>query len=119
LAIARRRGFRDIAFPAIATGIYGFPGQEAAEIAVATVISHLARHQSLELVTFVCFDPATLEAYRKALGEEAWSIETLVLDLLICSLAFVQFLATLFLAAPEPNSVFLCLRFSLGAPPPL
>jgi O-acetyl-ADP-ribose deacetylase len=70
LAIARR-GFRDIAFPAIATGIYGFPGQEAAEIAVATVISHLARRQSLELVTFVCFDPATLEAYRKALGEEA------------------------------------------------
>src|SRR6266478_2789939 len=46
LAITRRRGFRDIAFPAIATGIYGFPGQEAAEIAVATVISHLARHQS-------------------------------------------------------------------------
>ena len=57
--------------PAIATWIYGFPRQEVAEIAVATVISHLARHQSLELVIFVCFDPATLEAYRKALGEEA------------------------------------------------
>ena len=71
LAIARWRGFRDIAFPAIATGIYGLPGQEAAEIDLATVISHLARHQSLELVIFVCFDPATLEAYRKALGEEA------------------------------------------------
>src|SRR6267154_3001850 len=50
LAIARRRGFRDIAFPAIATGICGLPGQEAAEIDVATVISHLARRQSLKLV---------------------------------------------------------------------
>lgn len=71
LAIARDRGFRDIAFPAIATGIYGFPRREAAEIAVTTVISHLARHESPELVIFVCFDPATLEAYRKALGKEA------------------------------------------------
>ena len=71
LAITRRRGFRDIAFPAIATGIYGFPRREAAEIAVTTVISHLAQHQSPELVIFVCFDPATLEAYRKALGKEA------------------------------------------------
>ena len=71
LAIARRKGFRDIAFPAIATGIYGFPRREAAEIAVTTVISHLARHQSPELVIFVCFDPATLKAYRKALGKEA------------------------------------------------
>ena len=52
LAIARWRGFRDIAFPAIATGIYGLPGQEAAEIDLATVISHLAQHQSLELVIF-------------------------------------------------------------------
>ncbi len=71
LAIARCKGFRDIAFPAIATGIYGFPRQEAAEIAVATVTSHLAGHQSPELVIFVCFDPATLGAYRKALGKEA------------------------------------------------
>ena len=70
LAIARRREFRDIAFPAIATGIYGFPRREAAEIAVTTVISHLAQHQSPELIIFVCFDPATLEAYRKALGKE-------------------------------------------------
>ena len=56
---------------AIATGVYGFPRREAAEIAVTTVISHLARHESPELVIFVCFDPATLEAYRKALGKEA------------------------------------------------
>src|ERR1700738_1839965 len=42
LAIARERGFRAIAFPAIATGVYGFPREQAAQIAVATVL-HLGR----------------------------------------------------------------------------
>jgi O-acetyl-ADP-ribose deacetylase (regulator of RNase III) len=40
--IARLKGFRDIAFPAIATGIYGFPREAAARIAVTTVNSRLA-----------------------------------------------------------------------------
>ena len=68
LAIACSRGLREIAFPAIATGIYGFPGEAAARIAVATVRSHFSEQQLPELVTFVCFDTATLEAYRAALG---------------------------------------------------
>lgn len=70
LAIADAKRFRDIAFPAIATGIYGFPREEAARIAVATVGSHLADHQFPERVIFVCFDIATLTAYRNALGRE-------------------------------------------------
>jgi O-acetyl-ADP-ribose deacetylase (regulator of RNase III) len=70
LAIAHTKGFRDIAFPAIATGVYGFPRREAAEIAVATVTSHLARHEFPGLVIFVCFDLATLETYQRALGRE-------------------------------------------------
>jgi O-acetyl-ADP-ribose deacetylase len=70
LTIARSKGFRDIAFPAIATGIYGFPRGEAARIAVATVSSHMAEHASPHLVIFVCFDSATLDAYRDALGRE-------------------------------------------------
>jgi len=68
LVIACRRGFREIAFPAIATGVYGFPGETAAQIAVATVCSHFPELQLPELVTFVCFDTATLAAYRAALG---------------------------------------------------
>jgi O-acetyl-ADP-ribose deacetylase (regulator of RNase III) len=59
--------FRDIAFPAIATGIYGFPRQEGVNIAIATVGSHLAEHDFPEFVIFVCFDVPTLEAYRNAL----------------------------------------------------
>ena len=68
IGIARSQGFRDVAFPAIATGIYGFPHELAARIAVTTVGSHLAEQQLPELVIFVCFDPATLNAYRNALG---------------------------------------------------
>jgi O-acetyl-ADP-ribose deacetylase (regulator of RNase III) len=68
LEIARSRRFRDVAFPAIATGVYGFPRHEAANIAVATVASHLAQHEFPELVIFVCFDATTREAYIRALG---------------------------------------------------
>jgi O-acetyl-ADP-ribose deacetylase (regulator of RNase III) len=70
LKIARSERFRTIAFPAIATGVYGFPRDEAAKIAVATVSPHLARHEFPESVIFVCFDTATRKAYRNALGRE-------------------------------------------------
>ena len=63
LAIARDRGFNEIAFPAIATGIYGFPREEAARIAVAAVREHLVEHDKPRRVIFVCFDDATLAAY--------------------------------------------------------
>ena len=73
LAIALERKFRNIAFPAIATGIYGFPHGEAAEIAVAAARTHLAAHQTPQQVIFVCFDKTALAAYRRALalGDEA------------------------------------------------
>jgi O-acetyl-ADP-ribose deacetylase (regulator of RNase III) len=69
--IAHTEQFPQIAFPAIATGIYGFPREEAARIAVTTVVEHLAERDFPERVIFVCFDPATLQAYQKALGREA------------------------------------------------
>ncbi len=71
LAIAEQQQFRRVAFPAISTGIYGFPRRGAAQIAVATIISHLAEHEFPQSVIFVCFDAATLEAYREALGQRA------------------------------------------------
>ena len=71
LAIARDRGFRAIAFPAIATGIYGFPRDAAAHIAVAAVRAHLAENQTVARVIFVCFDEGTLGTYRLALDLEA------------------------------------------------
>jgi O-acetyl-ADP-ribose deacetylase (regulator of RNase III) len=68
LAIARERRFAAIAFPAIATGIYGFPREAAARIAVAEVTAHLAAHDKPESVVFVCFDEATRAAYDAVLG---------------------------------------------------
>jgi len=68
LAIARERGLATIAFPAISTGVYGFPREPAAEIAVATVAAHLAAEAMPETVIFVCFDAATRAAYEMALA---------------------------------------------------
>ena len=68
LAIARDRQFADIAFPAISTGVYGYPREAAARIAVDTVRAHLVDDELPEPVIFMCFDAATLAAYRAALG---------------------------------------------------
>jgi O-acetyl-ADP-ribose deacetylase (regulator of RNase III) len=68
LAIARTRHFGEIAFPAIATGIYGFPPGQAAVIAVDVVRSHLDREDWPRRVIFVCFDEATFAFYRAALN---------------------------------------------------
>jgi O-acetyl-ADP-ribose deacetylase (regulator of RNase III) len=71
LGIARDRRFRDIAFPAIATGVYGFPRAEAARVAVEAVRAHLAENDVPQKVIFVCFDQPTIDAYRLALGSAA------------------------------------------------
>jgi O-acetyl-ADP-ribose deacetylase len=68
LVMAQTSGFHDVAFPAIATGVYGFPKDEAAQIAVAAVRAHLSAAEMPERVFFVCFDEATADAYRRALG---------------------------------------------------
>jgi O-acetyl-ADP-ribose deacetylase (regulator of RNase III) len=71
LAIARERDFAEIAFPAISTGVYGFPRLEAARIAIATVGAHLAAEPVPRGVIFVCFDSGTVAAYEAALIEHA------------------------------------------------
>jgi O-acetyl-ADP-ribose deacetylase (regulator of RNase III) len=63
LALAREQGLKSIAFPAISTGIYGYPLEAATEVAVATVRDELARPGSLERVIFACFNQAALDAY--------------------------------------------------------
>ncbi|MGE5271668.1 MAG: macro domain-containing protein, partial [Thiohalocapsa sp.] len=70
-AIASERQFRTIAFPAIATGIYGFPPEPAAAIAVTAARTHLAADPMPHEVIFVCFDAAMLETYRAALAQPA------------------------------------------------
>ena len=69
LAIASDNSLATIAFPAISTGVYGFPRTQAAQIAVATVAAHLAAGSVPETVIFVCFDAATRTAYEAALAD--------------------------------------------------
>lgn len=68
LALAQRHELKTIAFPAISTGIYGYPKTEAAAIAVKTVKAHLAEASLPELVIFCCFDAETAGLYRKILA---------------------------------------------------
>jgi O-acetyl-ADP-ribose deacetylase len=64
LKVADEIGARSVAFPAISTGIYGFPADEAAEIAVRTIVE---TDCSVEKVLLVAFDDATSERYRRLL----------------------------------------------------
>jgi O-acetyl-ADP-ribose deacetylase (regulator of RNase III) len=64
LALAARHGLRSIAFPAISTGVYGYPRQQAAGIAVREVRAHAT---ALDRVVFCCFDKPTADLYRTLL----------------------------------------------------
>jgi O-acetyl-ADP-ribose deacetylase len=61
LDVANQLNVRSIAFPAISTGIYGFPRQRAAKIAVSEVLSYRG---GIERLIFVCFDAETAGIYR-------------------------------------------------------
>jgi O-acetyl-ADP-ribose deacetylase (regulator of RNase III) len=63
-ALARREKLRSLAFPALSTGIYGYPVAAATRIAVATIISEMALPGSPEHVIVACFEAHVLQAYR-------------------------------------------------------
>jgi len=68
LALADERGVRTVAFPAISLGIYGYPLEEGARIAVETVAAHLRGATSIERATFVLFSADTYDAFAQALA---------------------------------------------------
>ena len=65
---AEEVGAKSIAFPAISTGIYGFPLDRAAEISIAEARGFSPRARSLERILFCLFDDRALAAFEKALG---------------------------------------------------
>ena len=67
--LAREYDLRSIAFPAISTGVYGFPKQRAAGIAIRETLKELAQNNSLLQVFFVCFNNETRIAYEEALQQ--------------------------------------------------
>lgn len=68
--LAREYNLKSIAFPAVSTGIYGFPKQRAACIAIRETLKELNESSILEKVVFVCFNDETRVAYEKALQED-------------------------------------------------
>jgi O-acetyl-ADP-ribose deacetylase len=71
LALARTHGLRSIAFPAISTGVYGFPPERAAFVAVKTLADALAADGHFAQVVLCCFSPASASYHdqaRRALG---------------------------------------------------
>lgn len=67
LEVALVKEVKTIAFPSISTGAYGYPIQDAARVALKTVIEFLKANEGIELVRFVLFTEKDLEVYRKAL----------------------------------------------------
>jgi O-acetyl-ADP-ribose deacetylase len=68
LRLATERGLYTIAFPAVGTGVAGFPPQECAEVMLQEVAQHLRSETSLDKVYFVLFDTATLKVF-----EQVWA----------------------------------------------
>jgi O-acetyl-ADP-ribose deacetylase (regulator of RNase III) len=70
LRLAVANGVQSIAFPAISSGIYGYPIPDAARIAIRTVADFLAADASIWQVIFTCFGDDVLQAYQAALRKQ-------------------------------------------------
>ncbi len=68
LTLADEYGCQTVAFPSISTGVYSFPLDRAAQIAVRTIREFLRSASHVEEVTMVCFDPTTARAYQAAVN---------------------------------------------------
>ena len=68
IALASAQSARSLAFPSISTGVYGYPVELAARVAVGAVRSALIDHPDIEAVVFCCFSAADLAVYQRALA---------------------------------------------------
>lgn len=68
LEIAEENGVESVAFPAISTGAFGYPVEEATEIALRTVLESTQNLQHVRLVRFVLFDDEAVEVYEEVLS---------------------------------------------------
>jgi O-acetyl-ADP-ribose deacetylase (regulator of RNase III) len=71
LALAEEREIESVAFPAISTGIFGYPVEEAARVALQTVVEETQRLDNVRLVRFVLFGEKDFEVHKAVLSEVA------------------------------------------------
>ena len=64
--IAREKGLRTLAFPAISCGVYRFPVERAVKIAIGETVAELISSDAIEKVIFACFGDEIFEAYQRA-----------------------------------------------------
>lgn len=69
LQLAHEHGCKTVAFPSISTGIYGYPVEQAAPLALKTLSDFLQGHPDFETLCFVLFDAHTFQAYQGAYEE--------------------------------------------------
>ena len=66
MQLAHEHGLHSIAFPAISCGVYGYPIEQAAEIAVNTVLEQVGKYPDISKVYFVCFGDQVYSVYKRA-----------------------------------------------------
>jgi len=68
LELAAKHSLASVAFPSISTGIYGYPVDLAARIAISTVRAHVKNHAGIREIVFCCFSSGDLRQYQRELG---------------------------------------------------
>lgn len=68
LDLASQYGCKTVDFPSISTGVYGYPVDKAAAVALRAILESLETHPDIERVRMVCFDSRTKAAYEAALA---------------------------------------------------
>lgn len=70
LRLADEQGLKSVSFPNISTGVYGYPKEEAARVAITTVLDFVTSGTSIERVVFVCFDEESYRIYEHLMKEK-------------------------------------------------